>query len=179
MPDVVCMDLNMPGQNGIEATAYLTQQWPEIRVLVLTVSEETADLYEALRVGARGYVLKISDPQEITQALHQVHQGWVVISPAMASRFLSDQAKPPGSDSLSEGGTDSPEEGPMLTRREVEILRLLARGFSNADIVNELTVSENTVKTHVKNILNKLQLKNRSGAASYAAKLGITRGERE
>lgn len=89
-PDVVFMDLNMPGQNGIEATAYLTQKWPDLKVLVLTVSEEAADLYRALSVGARGYVLKISDPQEIIDALRQVHQGWVVVSPAMAPRFLSD-----------------------------------------------------------------------------------------
>ncbi|MCI0824274.1 MAG: response regulator transcription factor, partial [Chloroflexi bacterium] len=78
-PDVVFMDLNMPGQNGIEATAYLTQKWPDLKVLVLTVSEEAADLYRALSVGARGYVLKISDPQEIIDALRQVHQGWVVV----------------------------------------------------------------------------------------------------
>ncbi len=83
-PDLVFMDLNMPGQNGIEATAYITQKWPDMKILVLTVSEEAGDLYQALRVGARGYVLKISSPEEILDALRQVHQGWVVVSPAMA-----------------------------------------------------------------------------------------------
>jgi len=87
---VVFMDLNMPGQNGIETTAYLTQKWPDMKVLVLTVSEEAADLYNALKVGARGYVLKISSPQEIIDALRKVRQGWVVVSPAMAPRFLSE-----------------------------------------------------------------------------------------
>ncbi len=173
-PDVVFMDLNMPGQNGIETTAYLTQKWPDMKVLVLTVSEEAADLYSALRVGARGYVLKISDPQEIVDALRQVHQGWVVVSPAMAPRFLSDlvgSAEPapasPPSEGLQEGMT-------QLTMREQEILRLVARGFSNAGIADELLVSENTVKSHIKNILGKLHMKNRSEAANYAGRLGLT-----
>ena len=171
-PDVVCMDLNMPGQNGIEATAYLTQKWPDLKVLVLTVSEEAADLYRALSVGARGYVLKISDPQEIIDALRQVHQGWVVVSPAMAPRFLSDLGQSPDAGAAPGGGGSGVAET-QLTQREQEILRLVARGYSNADIVKELLVSENTVKTHIKNILAKLHLKNRSGAASYAARMGM------
>jgi len=174
-PDVVCMDLNMPGQNGIEATAYLTQKWPDMKILVLTVSEEAADLYRAMSVGARGYVLKISDPQEILDALRQVHQGWVVVSPAMAPRFLSDLAQPPDT-----GATPHTEGSPagvetQLTPREQEILRLLARGLSNAEIVGDLMISENTVKTHIKNILAKLHMKNRAGAAIYAAKMGLIR----
>ncbi len=170
-PDVVFMDLNMPGQNGIETTAFLTQKWPELKVLVLTVSEEAADLYNALKVGARGYVLKISDPQEIIDALRQVHQGWVVVSPAMAPRFLSDLGVPGGS--AQAGAGQLPTET-QLTMREQEILRLVARGFSNAEIANELLVSENTVKSHVKNILGKLHMKNRSEAANYAGRLGLT-----
>ena len=172
-PDVVVMDLNMPGQNGIEATAYLTQKWPDLKVLVLTVSEEAADLYRALSVGARGYVLKISDPQEIIDALRQVHQGWVVVSPAMAPRFLSDLgqpsdlgALPPVLEGVGVGET-------QLTPREQEILRLVARGLSNTELADTLLVSENTVKTHVKNILGKLHMKNRREAASYAARLGF------
>ena len=172
-PDLVFMDLNMPGQGGIETTAYLTQKWPDMKVLVLTVSEEAADLYSALKVGARGYVLKISNPQEIIDALRQVHQGWVVVSPAMAPRFLSELGEPanqgaaPTMEGLAPGET-------QLTMREQEILRLVARGFTNANIVDELLVSENTVKTHIKNILGKLQMKNRSEAASYASRVGLT-----
>ncbi len=170
-PDVVFMDLNMPGQNGIEATAFLTQKWPDLKVLVLTVSEEAADLYRALSVGARGYVLKISDPQEIIDALRQVHQGWVVVSPAMAPRFLSDLGQ------ATETSTRQPPDPTLvgdtqLTPREQEILRLVARGLSNTELADTLTVSENTVKTHVKNILGKLHMKNRREAASYAARLG-------
>ena len=170
-PDVVFMDLNMPGQNGIEATAFLTQKWPDLKVLVLTVSEEAADLYRALSVGARGYVLKISDPQEIIDALRQVHQGWVVVSPAMAPRFLSDLGQ------LSETSAPQTPDPALagetqLTPREQEILRLVARGLSNTELADTLMVSENTVKTHVKNILGKLHMKNRREAAAYAARLG-------
>ena len=173
-PDVVFMDLNMPVRNGIETTAYLTQKWPDLKVLVLTVSEEAADLYHALSVGARGYVLKISNPQEIIDALRQVHQGWVVVSPAMAPRFLSDLGDPAavGGPSRSGDGQDQPEI--QLTIREQEILRHVARGLSNAELAETLLVSENTVKTHIKNILGKLHMKNRSEAATYAARIGLT-----
>ena len=167
-PDIVFMDLNMPGQNGIETTAFLTQEWPDLKVLVLTVSEEAADLYSALKVGARGYVLKISSPQEIIDALRQVHQGWVVVSPAMAPRFLSELGQPDDT-SLPVGTGET-----RLTLREQEILRLVARGLSNSQIGDELMVSENTVKSHVKNILGKLHMKNRSEAANYAGRVGLT-----
>ena len=172
-PDVVFMDLNMPGQNGIEATAYLTQKWPDLKVLVLTVSEEAADLYRALSVGARGYVLKISDPQEIIDALRQVHQGWVVVSPAMAPRFLSELGQTSDIGAASHPVEDLPAGETQLTPREMEILRLVARGMSNTELADTLLVSENTVKTHVKNILAKLHMKNRREAASYAARLGF------
>jgi len=139
-------------------------------VLVLTVSEEAADLYRALSVGARGYVLKISDPQEIIDALRQVHQGWVVVSPAMAPRFLSDLGQ--ASEPSTPQAPDPIAGETQLTPREQEILRLVARGLSNTELADTLMVSENTVKTHVKNILGKLHMKNRREAASYAARLG-------
>ncbi len=173
-PDVVIMDLNMPGQNGIETTAYLTQKWPDLRVLVLTVSEEAADLYNALRVGARGYVLKISNSQEIIDALRLVHQGWVVVSPAMAPKFLSELVDAAAVNALASNTQEPPNADTHLTVRELEILRLVAGGLSNSEIADELTVSENTVKSHVKNILGKLHMKNRSQAAGYGGKLGLT-----
>ena len=173
-PDVVFMDLNMPGQNGIETTAYMTQKWPDLKVLVLTVSEEATDLYSALKVGARGYVLKISDPQEIIDALRQVHQGWVVVSPAMAPRFLSDLGEPDNITGPGNSAEGTAKGATKLTLREQEILRLVARGFSNAEIADELLVSGNTVKSHVKNILGKLHMKNRSEAANYAGRLGLS-----
>ncbi|NQW22727.1 MAG: response regulator transcription factor [SAR202 cluster bacterium] len=176
-PDLVFMDLNMPGQNGIEATAFITQKWPDMKVLVLTVSEEAGDLYQALSVGARGYVLKISSPAEILDALRQVHQGWVVVSPAMAPRFLSDLSQATGNAGGGRGQGRGGNNDVVLTVREQEILRLVARGLSNAGIAGELMVSENTVKTHIKNILGKLHMKNRSEAANYANRLGITQSD--
>ena len=173
-PDLVFMDLNMPSTNGIEATAYITQNWPEMKVLVLTVSEETGDLYHALSVGARGYVLKISSPEEILDALRQVHQGWVVVSPAMAPRFLSDLGQRVSNAREERGPGSTDKKDVVLTFREQEILRLVARGLTNDGIAGELVVSENTVKTHIKNILAKLHMKNRGEAANYANRWGIT-----
>ena len=166
-PDVVMMDLNMPGQGGIEATAYIGQKWPDVKVLVLTVSEEPGDLFRALGVGALGYVLKTASPSEIVDALRQVYQGWVVVSPAMAPRFMADLGQPPPKNA------PTPEIDTQLTAREQDVLKLVARGMSNAEIAGELIVSENTVKTHVKNVLGKLQMKNRAEAAAYASRLGF------
>lgn len=171
MPDVLYMDLNMPGQGGIEATAYLSQSMPDLKVLVLTVSEDPGDLFQALGVGALGYVLKTATPSDIVDALKQVHQGWVVISPSMAPRFLSDLSRPPDP-------APSPAAAEThLTLREQEILMQVARGLSNMEIADALLVSENTVKTHIKNILGKLHSKSRSQAVAYAAKLGFLGAE--
>ena len=178
-PDVVFMDLNMPVRSGIETTAYMTQKWPDLKVLVLTVSEEAADLFFALSVGARGYVLKISNPQEIIDALRQVHQGWVVVSPAMAPRFLSDLGEHGEGGGRSRSGNGQFDKEIQLTIREQEILRHVARGLSNAELAETLLVSENTVKTHIKNILGKLHMKNRSEAATYAARIGLTQPSAE
>ena len=179
LPDVICMDLNMPDVGGVEASAYVTRQWPQIRVLVLTVSEEPDNLLRSMSVGACGHVLKMASPREIVEALRQVAQGWVVISPSMAPRFLSDlkgSTEPvPGTPA----GRRSGEAETRVTSREEEVLRLIARGSSNADIAGELVLSENTVKTHVKNILGKLRLKNRSEAAAYAARLGFLEPDRD
>ena len=176
-PDIVFMDLNLPEQSGIESTAYLTQQWPDMKVLVLTVSEEPTDLFKALGVGALGYVLKTASPRDIVDALHNVYQGWVVISPAMAPRFLSDLSSTPDARSSRKGkGSEGIES--HLTLREQEILQLVSRGKSNAEIASDLVVSENTVKTHVKNILGKLQTKNRSEAVAAASTLGFLKPER-
>jgi len=157
----------MPGQGGIEATAYITQKWPEVKVLVLTVSEEPGDLFKALEVGALGYVLKTASPSQIIDALHQVYQGWVVVSPAMAPRFMADLGQQSSKNSLPS------EINTQLTAREQDVLKLVARGMSNAEIAGELIVTENTVKTHVKNVLGKLQMKNRAAAAAYASRLGF------
>ena len=179
VPDVVFMDLSMPGQSGIEVTAYLTLKWPDVKVLILTVSEEAADLFRALGVGALGYVLKIASPHEIVDALRQVHQGWVVVSPAMAPRFLSELDQPASAEGPPLPGPAAGAPAVHLTVREQEILRLVPRGLSNVEIADTLLVSENTVKSHIKNILGKLQTKNRAEAAAYAARLGLIASARD
>ncbi len=174
-PDVVFMDLNIPGGDGIMATAYLSQNLPQIKVLILTVSEQQEALFKALGVGARGYMVKTSSPEDIVNALRQVHQGWVVISPSMASRFLGQMPQAPESSATS----STKEEGELatgqLTYREQELLQLIARGLSNAEIATTLVISENTVKTHVKNILGKLQAKSRREAVELAARISSGR----
>lgn len=170
-PDVVLMDLRMPGTTGLQATAILKQTAPEIAVLVLTVSEQAQDLQEVLRVGAMGYILKGAPPEELVQAVRQVAQGWVVVSPTMASKLMADfpQARGRGDSVPGDGHLTS-----ALSEREYEVLQLLANGSSNREIAETLFVSENTVKTHMRNILTKLHLKNRTQAAGYARQLGPT-----
>ena len=172
MPDVIFMDLNMPGQGGIEATAYVTQQWPDIKVLILTVSEEPADLFRALGVGALGYVLRNAAPKDIVDALRNVNQGYVIVSPHMAPRFLAELSQGPDARTTPQAAGGMRAET-QLTLKEQEILQHVSRGLSNAQIAGALTVSENTVKTHIKNILGKLHSKNRSEAVAYAARFGF------
>ncbi|MCH8086291.1 MAG: response regulator transcription factor [Chloroflexi bacterium] len=167
-PDVVCMDLNMPNQGGIKTTAELASRCPDVKVLILTVSEEATDLFQALGMGALGYVLKTASPKEIVDALRQVHQGWVVISPAMAPRMLADLGTSESVRSMPQTRDASEGYLTQLTLREEEILRLVGQAMSNAEIARALVLSENTVKTHIKNILSKLHVKNRSQAAQVA-----------
>lgn len=162
-PDVVLMDLRMPGTPGLQATAMLHQQAPDVTVLVLTVSEQAQDLQEALRFGAQGYVLKGAAPEELVQAVRQVHQGWVIVSPEMAGKLMGDFTEEPA-----QGHSAPREVTDSLSAREWDVLKLLADGSSNREIADGLVVAENTVKTHMRSILTKLQLKNRTQAAAYA-----------
>lgn len=160
-PDVVCMDLNMPGRGGIEATAFVTQQWPQVKVLVLTVSEEPEDLYRALSVGALGYALKNARSGDIVDALRQVQHGWVVVSPAMASRLLADLRGDPG----------APQKEGELSEIEQHILELVARGQTSADVARALSLTEQDVRTDIKQIVHKLHVRNQGEAAAYASRL--------
>lgn len=172
-PHVVLMDLTMPQQGGIETTAYLTQRWPEVMVLVLTVSEEPASLFQALSVGARGYLVKTCAPRELVDAVRQVAQGWVIVSPSMAARFLTRPGPPHSLPPPPLGAGTGEEAATPLTQREREILQLVARSLTNQQIADALVISENTVKTHVKNVLGKLQAASRREAAAVAARLGL------
>jgi two-component system NarL family response regulator len=157
-PDVVLLDLNMPEVGGLEACARLREGGgPE--VLMLTVSEEEPDLYAALRVGAAGYLTKDVPPAELIEAVLAVARGEPRIAPAMASRMLVELGRSPAPDPLE-----------ALSARERDVLALIAEGLRNREIAERLVISETTVKTHVRHVLEKLRFRNRAEAAAFAAR---------
>ena len=162
-PDVVLMDVRMPKQNGIEACASIKEAAPGARIIMLTVSDDEGDLYDAVKSGASGYLLKDSSIDEVAQAIRVVADGQSLISPSMAIKLLDEFKQ------MSRGDRNlSP--GPKLTERELEVLRLVAHGLNNREIAKQLFISENTVKNHVRNILEKLQLHSRVEAVMYAVR---------
>jgi DNA-binding NarL/FixJ family response regulator len=163
-PDVVLIDVRMPGISGIEATRRARSLVPNLKVAILTVSEDDEDLFAAVRAGATGYLLKEVSIEELPAAVRAVARGQSLISPAMASRLLIEF------NALSRRVEEQRGTAPRLSDRELEVLRLVARGLSNKDIAAELVIAENTVKNHVRNILEKLQLRSRMEAAMYAVR---------
>ena len=169
-PDVILMDLNMPRCSGLEATQVLHTKMPQVNILVLTVSDNEADLFAAVKFGATGYILKNTEPEELIQAVLHIAQGGVIMSPVMATKLLSEFKD------LDTGLEKKPikEEKTNLSPREEEVLHLVSQGATNKGIADSLFISENTVKTHLRNIMDKLHLANRSQAAAYAVKRGLT-----
>ncbi|HTL87612.1 MAG TPA: response regulator transcription factor [Acidimicrobiia bacterium] len=163
-PDVVLMDVRMPGVGGIEATRRIRNAQPATRVVMLTVSEDEEDLFAAVRAGATGYLLKEVSIDEVANAVRAVARGQALVTPSMASKLLGEF------NVLSRRIDAQHGAAPRLTDREVEVLRLVAKGMSNKEIASELVIAENTVKNHVRNILEKLQLKSRMEAAMYAVR---------
>jgi two-component system NarL family response regulator len=163
-PDLVIMDFRLPDGTGVDATREILQEQPECKIVFLTMSEEDDNLFAAIRGGAKGYLLKNMQPTKLVAAIKSVYQGESALSRSMTMRIMEELAR-----------TKSPEHrgDPTLTRRELEILRELASGFSNSEIASHLVVSENTVKYHVHSILTKLGLSDRREAADYARKHGI------
>lgn len=175
VPDVVLMDLNMPNCSGLEATQALQSEMPQVKILVLTVSESESDLFAAVKFGARGYLLKKAEPEELVHAIQSVAQGGVMVSPMMATKLLAE-FKDLTASVHKEPVVDSEAN---LSPREGEVLQLVAQGATNKEIADSLFISENTVKTHLQNILDKLHLANRSQAAAYAVKKGLAPNNKE
>ena len=165
-PDVMLMDLHMPNCDGVEAAGRIQIEMPEISLLMLTISEKEEDLFNAIRAGARGYLLKEEEPEHVAEAVLQVARGGVVFSAGMADNLLNDFKGHTTASASAEGDSG-------LSQREQEVLQLVALGTSNKEIGDKLFISENTVKTHLRHILDKLHLANRSQAAAYAARAGM------
>jgi DNA-binding NarL/FixJ family response regulator len=161
-PDVVLMDLQMPGGSGIEATREVVRTSPQIRVLVVTLFEDDESMFTALRAGARGYVLKDAHEEDVVAAVRAVGRGEAIFSPSVANRLLSYFAAP-----------RPPEVFPTLTDREREVLKLIARGVSNAVIAKQLGLSPKTVGNYVSNIFGKLQVADRAEAIVRAREAGL------
>ena len=160
-PDVILLDVRMPRRTGVEACRAIKEAVPSAKIIMLTVSDEEADLYESVKNGAAGYLLKDSSIEEVAQAIRVVNEGQSLISPSMAVKLI---------DEFKQMSKPEREQGPALrlTERELEVLRLVAKGLNNREVAKELFISENTVKNHVRNILEKLQLHSRMEAVMYA-----------
>jgi DNA-binding NarL/FixJ family response regulator len=164
-PDVALLDVRMPRMDGIQAARRIRELLPSTKVLMLTVSDEEDDLYEAIKAGANGYLLKEVSVEDVAAAIHAVVQGQSLISPSMASKLLREF------NALARQAAEREQlPAPVLTPRELEVLKLVARGMSNKDVADQLFISENTVKNHVRNILEKLHLHSRMEAVMYAVR---------
>jgi len=169
LPDVVLMDIRMPKITGIEACRATKEVAPSAKIVMLTISDEEEDLFEAIRAGASGYLLKDIPLDEVAEAVRAVHGGQSLINPSMAGKLLSEFATLAKRDAEEEERVQH-VAAPKLTDREMEVLKLVARGMNNRDIAKELFISENTVKNHVRNILEKLQIHSRMEAVMIAVR---------
>ena len=189
-PDVLLMDLSMPEMDGLEATRLIKAERPEQVVVILTASEAESDLFEAVKSGAQGYVLKSVEPEQLIGLLEAAARGEAALTPALAAKILQELARtaagprdtspatataaPARTEPLAPAGTTpAPHEVEPLTAREREVLALVVRGASNREIAEALVVTDNTVKYHLKNILQKLHLRNRAQVVAYALRHGV------
>lgn len=168
LPDIILLDVNMPRQDGIETAKIIKREMPHIHIVMLTVSDDDANLFEAIKNGAQGYLLKNLEPQELYKMLDKVRHGEAAISGAMAMKILREFSQPP--ERQAEQLTSKVDE---LTQREIEVLEQVVTGASNKEIADILHITENTVKIHLRNILEKLQVQNRIQAAVQAVRKGL------
>lgn len=166
MPDLILMDIQMPEMDGLEATRRIVAEHPYVKIVMLTVAEEDRSLFDAIKAGAQGYLLKKIEPDEFLAMVRGVSRGEAPISRSMASKILGEFGR-------RVHGPPREDPADQLTPREREVLQLLTQGNTNKEIASVLCVSENTVKNHLKNILAKLHLQNRVQAAAFALREGI------
>jgi DNA-binding NarL/FixJ family response regulator len=164
-PDVILMDISMPKMDGISATREIKDLLPQTAVVILTGHEEDEHVFEGIKAGAQGYLLKDSDPEDLSRAIHTVHAGDTIIAPDLAQKMLMtfEHGRPEGSAQLA----------PPLTERELEVIRALAQGMSDRQIASSLGISEKTVRNHTSNIYRKLHIFDRTQAVIYAVREGI------
>jgi len=169
IPDVILMDLNMPRCSGLEAIQALQAEMPQVNILVLTISETEDDLFAAMKFGATGYLLKKAEPEELVHAIINIVQGGVIVSPLMATKLLTEfkyLAAVVEKESIEKANAN-------LSPREREVLQQVAQGGTNKEIADSLFISKNTVRAHMRSIMEKLHMANRSQAAAYAVKKGL------
>jgi DNA-binding NarL/FixJ family response regulator len=175
-PDVILMDIRMPGCDGLEATRAIKAQMPDARIIILTTSTEDGDLFEAVKSGASGYLLKSMDTEGLIEALDQVRQGTPPFSPGLAARLLAEFAraghpKEPVSPKFPPE-TAVPASGGMLNSRQIEVLKMVADGLSYKEVGDRLHLSPRTIKYHMAEIMNRLHLENRAQVLAYAGQMG-------
>jgi two-component system NarL family response regulator len=171
-PDLVLMDINMPVCDGLTATRLIKAQQPGVKIVILTTSAEDEDLFEAVKSGACGYLLKITSSPAFLEAVHGLEQGVPPFSPGLADRLLREFARQGAGEALKRGSEDT--EKAHLTERQMEVLRLVASGLTYKEVGKKLSLSEVTVRYHMSEIMRLLHLENRSQVIAYAARHGLT-----
>lgn len=172
-PDLLLLDIDMPGIRGVDAIASIKQEHPALRILMLTVSEDADDLFTALQNGADGYLLKTADSDQLCDAIARVYEGQFIVSPDMMTHLVAALRQPTRSDGPGSASADLPEsELDRLSPREMEIFLLIAQSMSNKQIAKDLDIAETTVKVHVQHIMKKLGFTSRVQIAVFAASRG-------
>jgi DNA-binding NarL/FixJ family response regulator len=167
MPDLILMDIQMPGWDGLETTRRIKEEMPYVKIVMLTISGGDSNLFQAIKSGAQGYLLKDIEPEELVKLLRGVYRGEAPISRLSAAKILDEFARLAAKETWVPGPTD------VLTARETDVLELVAEGATNKEIATQLFIAENTVKNHLSNILAKLHLRSRVQAATYALRTGL------